>query len=261
MYPARRTKRRWLRWFLVYVAGVLALMVVGLVIEAEVSPGPEQPMPFTATTPTTSAEGGATAAARPKGSVRPGPTDTTPLSGPLTLVPGHETVNGVELGFPQTTVGAVSAAADTAGEVFSTLDPDRAAAVMRLTADPSYPGAPQQAAQGASSDRQSLGIPATGPVPVGYSLVVQPVEYQVRDVTADSATVLLLCDFTTTQPGTGTSTRVGVFPFRMHWADADWKVADPDGASYLNLAAEPFSPQAATLGWQELVPQEAADVN
>jgi hypothetical protein len=129
---------------------------------------------------------------------------------------------------------------------------------MRMTADPSYADGPQQAAQGAASDRQSLGIPASGPVPAGYSLVVQPVEYQVRDVTATSVMVLLLCDFTTTQPGTGTSTRVGVFPFRMHWADADWKVADPGGTSYVNLAADPFTPQAATLGWQELLPQEAA---
>lgn len=253
MYPSNRPRRRWLRWFLVYCAGVLAVMVIGLVVEAAIGQGPKQlrnPGPQVPTPPWVSA---------PKPSLTPitsGGTST--LLGPVQLSPGREQVNGVALGFAHSTAGAVSAAADTAGEVFSTLDPDRAAAVMRLTADPSYPSAPQQAAQGAASDRQSLGIPASGPVPTGYSLVVQPVEYQVRDVTASSVTVLLLCDFTTTQPGTGTSTRVGVFPFRMHWADADWKVADPGDASYLHLAAEPFTSQAAALGWQELLPQEAA---
>jgi hypothetical protein len=127
---------------------------------------------------------------------------------------------------------------------------------MRLTADPSYADAPQQAARGATSDRQALGIPPTGPVPAGYSLLVQPVEYQVRDVTADHATVLLLCDFTSTQPGTGTQTRVAVFPVRMRWAHGDWKVASFGTDSDASLAAEPFSAQAAALGWQELLPQE-----
>jgi hypothetical protein len=66
--------------------------------------------------------------------------------------------------------------------------------------------------------------------------------------------VLLLCDFTTTQPGTGTQTRIGVFPFQMGWADGDWKVAAAGDGSYVNLAVQPFSPQAAALGWQELLP-------
>jgi hypothetical protein len=256
MYPGNRPRRRWLRWLLIYFAGVAALLTAGLVIEAAVTPGPTGPQAFDPVVPALPPASGSPAAPKPA----PTASSAAPLSGPVTVATGSELVNGVELRFPHSTVGAVSAAADTAGEVFSTLDPDRAAAVMRLTADPSYPGAPGQAAAGAASDRQSLGIPASGPVPVGYSLVVQPVEYQVRDVTADSATVLLLCDFTTTQPGTGTQSRVGVFPFRMHWADADWKVADPGGASYVNLAAEPFSPRAAALGWQELLPEEAAGV-
>ena len=128
---------------------------------------------------------------------------------------------------------------------------------MRMTADLSYGDAPQQAAQGAASDRQSLGIPASGPVPPGYSLVVQPVEYQVRDVSAAQVTVLLLCDATTTQPGQGTQTRTAVFPLRMQWAQGDWKVAAVGTDSYASLAAQPFSAQAVALGWQELLPQEA----
>ena len=43
MYGSYRPRRRWLRWFLVYAAGVLAVAVIGLVIEAAVSPGSGQP--------------------------------------------------------------------------------------------------------------------------------------------------------------------------------------------------------------------------
>jgi hypothetical protein len=47
----------------------------------------------------------------------------------------------------------------------------------------------------------------------------------------------------------------------MHWAQVDWKVASVGTDSYASLAAEPFSPQAASLGWQELLPQEAASAS
>jgi hypothetical protein len=257
VYPGYhpRPRRRWLRWALAYVVGVLLVAVIGLVIEAAVTHRPPRAFP---SVPSSLALG--TPPAASPGSA-PKPTNnggTSPLSGPLQVVRGRETVNGVWLGFPHSAAGAVSAADDLAGEVFSTLDPDRAAAVMRLTAAPSYPDAPAEAAHGAAEDRQALGLPASGPVPAGYSLVVQPAEYQARDVTADQATVLLLCDFTTTRPGEGTQTRVAVFPVRMLWAQADWKVASFGTGSDAGLAAEPFSARAAGLGWQELLPQEAA---
>src|SRR6202044_2570724 len=110
----------------------------------------------------------------PAASARSGPAPGTvgggspALSGPVQVVQGREQVNGVYLGFPHTTAGAVSAADYVVSEVFSTLDPDRAAAVMRLTAAPSYASALQQAAQGVISDREDLGIWASGPVPAGY---------------------------------------------------------------------------------------------
>jgi hypothetical protein len=199
--------------------------------------------------------------ASPSHAPKPAASPSATLDSPLQVIQGSELINGVYLGFPHSTAGAVSAADDVVSEVFSTLDPDRAAAVMRLTADPWYADAAQQAAQGAASDRQALGIPATGPVPAGYSLLVQPVEYQVRDVTADDVTVLLLCDFTSTQPGTGTQTRVAVFPVQMQWAQSDWKVASFGTSADASLAAEPFSPQAASLGWQQLLPQETTNVS
>ena len=261
MYGSYRPRRRWLRWFLVWAGGTLAVALIGLVIEAAISTGPGQPQTFSPAIPTLPLAPGARPAATPSPAPKPAASPSAPLDGPLEVIQGRELINGVYLGFPHSTAGAVSAAYDVVSEVFSTLDPDRAAAVMRLTAAPSYAGAPQQAARGAASDRLALGIPATGPVPAGYSLLVQPVEYQARDVTADHATVLLLCDFTSTQPGTGTQTRVAVFPVKVRWAEADWKVASFGTSADARLAAEPFSPQAASLGWQQLLPQEAASVS
>ena len=256
MHGSYRPRRRWLRWFLVWAGGTLAVAVIGLVIEAAVSPGAGQPQNPGSGFPVPPATG---ASSGPAPSAAGG--SSPALSGPLQVVQGRELVNGVYLGFPHSTAGAVSAADYVVGEVFSTLDPDRAAAVMRLTAAPSYAGAPQQAAQGAASDREDLGLAASGPVPAGYSLLVQPEQYQTRNVRAGSVTVLLLCDFTTTQPGTGTQTQIAVFPVRMVWAQADWEVASFGAGGDASLAAEPFSSQAASAGWQELLPGGSASVS
>ena len=251
MYGSYRPRRRWLRWFLVYAAAVLAVAVIGLVIEAAVSPGSGQPQDSNPAFPVLPVTGS-------RASSPPAESGSRSISGPLQVITGSQLVNGVYLGFPHNSTGAVSAADYVVGEVFSTLDPDRAAAVMRLTAAPAYADAAQQAAQGAVADRQDLGIAASGPVPAGYSLLVQPEEYQVWNVHANSVTVLLLCDFTTTQPGTGTETRIAVFPVQMSWAQADWKVVSFGAGGDAALAADPFSAQAASLGWQELLPAGSA---
>ena len=256
MYGSYRPRRRWLRWFFVYAGCTLAVAVIGLVIEAAVSPGSGQPQHPGSGFPVSPATG-AWSAPAPSASGTGSPT----LSGPMQVTQGREQVNGVYLGFPHTTVGAVSAADYVVSEVFSTLDPDRAAAVMRLTAAPSYASAPQQAAQGVISDREDLGIAPAGPVPAGYSLLVQPEQYQTRNVHSDSVTVLLLCDFTTTRPATGTQTQIAVFPVQMLWVQADWEVASFGAGDDANLGAEPFSSTAASLGWQELLPEESASVS
>ena len=43
----------------------------------------------------------------------------------------------------------------------------------------------------------------------------------------------------------------------MTWVQDDWKVASFGTGGDARLAAEPFSSQAASLGWQELLPQES----
>lgn len=246
MYSRYRS-RRWVRLGLLYVAGVLVLMVAGLVVEAAVSPqhAPQPlpprkiPVPPWAATATPS----------------PSPVNSSQaaLTGPLQVLQGKQFINGVYLGFPHSTIGAVSAADEFLTLIASTLDPDRAAAVMRMVADPAYPNGPRQAAEGATNDRRELGFPAKGPLPQDLSLQTEPVEYQVRDVTADRVMVLLLCDFVVTVPGQGTQTRIGVFPLPMHWASGDWKILPPATTDYSSLSAQPGSPQAAASGWQPLL--------
>jgi hypothetical protein len=246
MYPSRTHRiRRRIRILIGVSAGAMLFVAIGLVILQVVNPQHQKqsllppPVPdlFGSTSPSAS------------------PTATEPaLTGPVQVIQGSQLINGVYLGYPHSTLGAVSAADGYLTDLGSTLDPDRAAAVMRLIADPSYTNGPQQAAQGAVNDRQDLGLPTGGPVPSSASLVLDPVAYQVRDVTPDQVTVLLLCDFITTLPSQGTETRVGVFPMRMHWAQADWKVLASDNSSFASLAAEPGSPQAAENGWQSLDP-------
>lgn len=249
--PGNRGYRfsRFKRWFLVWFFGTLALMAAGLVIDRAVNPGPPAPgrMPVSVPTP----PWGDTSSPTPPAT----PTGKPALAGPVQVVQGKQQINGIALGFPHSTVGAVSAAYADAAEVLSTLDPDRAAAVMRMVADPSWPDAPQQAAAGAAGDRKRLGLPVGGPVPDGASMQIVPAEYQVRGVTPDQVLVMLLCDASITTPGQGTTTEVGVFPFRMHWYAGDWKVQSVNATQDdLRLAVEPGSPQAAADGWQQLEP-------
>lgn len=247
MYGYRR-RRRWTFWFMVWFFGTLGVMVVGLAVQQLIDPSPVQPCCAVSVGPSSSP---ASSPATPSPSQ---PTGGPSLTGPLQAVQGSQQINGVELGFPHSTVGAVSAAAADVTEIYSTLDPDRSAAVMRMIADPSFANGPQQAAQGSVNMRKYLGLPASGPVPAGVSVQAQPAEYQVRGVTADKATVLVLCYYTVTTPDQGTSTRPAVFPVSAHWAEGDWKVLAGEGTFDTRLEVEPDSPQAAALGWQQLEP-------
>jgi hypothetical protein len=228
------------------MAALLLLIAIGLVIEVALGPKekvnllPPSPIPV------------------PTGSDPAAPATSAPpasLTGPIQIIQGSQLVNGVYLGFPHSTQGAVSAAQEFMSQIGSTLDPDRAAAVLRLTADPTYPGGPQTFAHGTISERKDLGLPVTGQVPPAASVVLDPVEYQVREVTPGQVTVLLLADDLITLPTQGTQTRVGVYPLRMHWTEDDWKILAPaPRTSYSTLSAVPGTPQAASDGWQEMTP-------
>jgi hypothetical protein len=246
MNPYRRYRtRHWIKISIAAAAGLLLATAIGLVIEVATGPHPAPdysppPMP----TPPWAPGGSSSLPATPTGPA---------LTGPLQLIQGRELINGVRLGYPHSAQGAVSAAAEFMTDIGSTLDPDRAAAILRMTADPSYPQGPQQFAQGVLSTRKILGLPATGPVPDGASVVLEPAEYQVKDVTADQVTVLLLADYDITLPGQDTEAKIGLYPLGMHWAEQDWKILAPvTRVDYSSLMAQPGSSQAAAAGWQEL---------
>lgn len=234
-----------------FVGGAVLLLfavAVGLVIQQAMAP-PRKNVPTGV--PTYQPMPGAAPNTAPPSPIAPGATETVPLSGPLHIVRGERLINGLYVGFPHSTVGAVSAAVEYQTQLGSTLEPDRAAAVMRIAADSTFANAPTLAAQGPASVRKSLGLPTNGPTPAGASVVLSAVQYQVRAVSSDQVTVLLLTTYTTTVPGQGSQTRMGVFPLRMHWDAGDWKILTPDeAADYRDLAAEPGSPAASAKGWQ-----------
>ena len=240
-------RRRIFPRLLAAVVALLAAVAVGVAVESQLGPR----APKTYTPPAAIPLPGASTSQSP--TPTPSPSALAALTGALQLVEGTELVNGVRLGYPHSTVGAVSASVEYMRQIGSTLDPDRAAAVGRLVADASWSDAPQQLAQGPTATRKQLGLPTSGQVPASASVVLAPVEYQVRSATADDATVLLLATYTTSSPGQGISTRMGVYPLDMHWSAGDWHVLAPsDNTNYSNLTAQPDSPDASAKGWQEL---------
>jgi hypothetical protein len=246
----RHRRRRWLRWALAWCLAVSAFFVIALGLSSR-GARPQALPPTTLPVPPWDSPS-ATAVPPPAQPAAREPASPA-LTGPVPVIPGTQVVNGVSLGWPHTTAGAVSAADELAAQVLSTLDPGRAAVVMRLAADPSYPGGPQQAARGIEDERRLLGLPATGPVPPGYSFTVSPQGYQLPNATANQATVLLLCDFTSATPGQAAVTMTGVFPVAVHWAQGDWKALPTPGGDYSGLVAQPGTAQAASLGWQLLI--------
>src|SRR5579875_2847899 len=157
---------------------------------------------------------------------------------PLRLAPGTHPAGGLDLGYPHSAAGAVSAAVEFVTELGSTLDPDRAAAVARLTADPSWPGAPQAAARGVAGTRRRLGLPASGPLPPGTAVSLVPAMYQLRDETPAHVTVLLLFDYTAMVPR-GISEHLGATAATLHWTSAGWKLLAPAGPDASGLIATP----------------------
>ncbi len=237
-------RRPFVHYAVAAVAAFALLVVVGLVAKTAVltdrrsaQPGPHTGHP-SSPMPTTGMAAGGDAAAEG--------------SGPIQLVRGSTLTNGVYVGYPHSKAGAVSAAVEFMTQLGSTLDPDRSAAVMRLVADPSYPSAPDEWAQGTSSARTSLGLSPAGLLPSEAAVMLGPAEYQLRDASDDQATVLLLANYTTSLPGAGTKSSIAVFPLRMHWADGDWKILKPGTTDYSSLRATPGTSQATADGWQEL---------
>jgi hypothetical protein len=187
----------------------------------------------------------------------PSPT-TSPVpvpSGAVTLVQGARLADGIEVGYPHTILGAISAASDYLDAVASTLDPDYAASVMRVAGDPADATLPANLAASTVTLRADLQLPTGGPLaaPIAFQTIAEM--YQLRDATADDVLVLLLTDSTFVNAHGGMAQTTGVFPVRMHWTGGDWKLASIGGASgnYSGLDATPDTQAAAGQGWLALI--------
>jgi hypothetical protein len=145
----------------------------------------------------------------------------------------------------------VSAAVEFITELGSTLEPGRAATVARLAAASSYRAAAQDAAAGAASTRRQLGLPASGSLPPGTAVSLVPVLYQLRDVTADHLTVLLLFDYTEMVPG-GIREHLGVTAARLTWTVSSWRLLPPAGPELSGLLATPGTASATAKGWEAM---------
>lgn len=179
----------------------------------------------------------------------------TPLpTGAVTLVPGTRLADGVTVGYPHTTIGAISAASVYLGSIASTLDPDYAASLGRTVGDPANPALPGNLAGSVTALRTALQLPTDGPAPARAAFLTTPQMYQLREASDDQALVLLLTSNTFINAQGGTAGTVGVYPMRMHWTSGDWRLAGIGGTAidYSSLTAAPGSPDAAAKGWQPL---------
>lgn len=169
----------------------------------------------------------------------------------LHLVAGAGWVNGLYTRYPRSQAGAVSAAVEFMTELGSTLDPDRAATVARLTADSSYRGAAQDAAASAVSARRALGLPVTGVLPAGTGAFLVPAMYQLNETSADQLTVFLLYNYTLTQRS-GLTEHVGVGAVSLIWTPASWRLLTPPADDLAKLLATPGTADATSKGWKAM---------
>jgi hypothetical protein len=177
----------------------------------------------------------------------------TPPAEPLRLVRGGKTVDGIQVEYPRSTAGAVSAAVEYWTQLGSTLDSGRARTIAKQIAVRSWTTAGDELAQGPANTRRHFGLPAQGQLPPGAAVSLGPVAYQLRDDGNERTTVLLLGYLISTTP-VGTKSTVGVFPAPLRWDDGDWRIEPSTGsADYRSLAKPPGSPEAAAAGWLDFL--------
>ncbi|MEZ0109302.1 hypothetical protein ABH920_003312 [Catenulispora sp. EB89] len=185
----------------------------------------------------------------------PAPPPAAAPSGPISLVHGARVADGIEVGFPHTPIGAVSAASEYVDAAASTLDPDYAASVMRVAGDPGNTALPSSLATSILKLRSELQLRSDGPLdrPVTFQTTAQM--YQLRNVAADDVLVLLLTDSTFVNAQGGTAQTTGVFPVQMRWIAGDWKIGaiGRTGQDYSSLAATPDTQDAVKRGWLALI--------
>jgi len=178
---------------------------------------------------------------------------TMPLvsAGPLILPQPTNTVQGIPVGFPHSTEGAISAAAHYA-EASVGLDVDRARALGEVAAAPSYIDAPPDFVRAVRSARTGLGLPPDG-VSNGAYLTFEAQAFRVADATPALVDVAVLGRVDGAGPATQGQGRGGptATSYTLVWVDGDWHFAG-DGTSLSGPPPPPRSPQSYDEGWRDL---------
>lgn len=162
-------------------------------------------------------------------------------------------VDGVPVGYPRTTAGAIAAAYGYS-RIASGLDIDATLRVIEAMADPRVGWFDAERAalmEGLAAQRLGLGLPAVGS-PAAGSFTITPAGYQRRnDVTApaDFRVLTLNVVSATAADGTRTSGSV-VLDWNLWWDGERWRVVAPyDGNDHDALAVAPLTAEARAAGW------------
>jgi len=173
-------------------------------------------------------------------------------AGPLILPSATETEQGIPAGFPHSTEGAISAAANYT-EASVSLDETNARALAEVAAAPSYTDAVDDFVRAAAAARQQLGVGAGEGGDGGAYLVFQAQAYHVSDANPDRVVVAVLGRGEGAGPATVGQGRVvhSGTSYTMVWVDGDWHIAAP-GEPLPDSVPAPRSPRAYQEGWRDL---------
>jgi hypothetical protein len=162
-------------------------------------------------------------------------------------------VNGVPVGYPRSSVGAIAAAYGYS-RIASGLDVEATLRAIEFMADPSgawFPRQRDELGDGLVAQRTALGLSAVGPT-AGASLTITPASYQLLSNGAGQAHVLTLNIVSGIAVDGARTSGTVVLDWALRWIGDRWRVVAPyDGGDHDTLAVAPMTSAARALGWQE----------
>ena len=194
-----------------------------------------------ATRTTTAAASTTGTEAEARATTAPGAASTT-----SSLPEGSDQVDGMLTGFPHDEQGAVATAvAVTRAQIG--FDPDQAAAVAAVYADPAERVAFEELAQSAVGNRrEQAGLCPTQEPPAPTAYAATPLAYTVTEVGPDQYAVHLLSWITLTSTSAEVKDHLYVGTQLLTWSDDDWRLAMPTADLRRDLAQQ--QPPATTPG-------------
>ncbi|MCY0961812.1 hypothetical protein [Streptomyces sp. H27-H5] len=147
------------------------------------------------------------------------PAETVKLPDGATKAAGNLPVQ-----FPHTPEGAAAMAVASVRNAWN-MDPAQVRAGILAYSSAQYRDQMATAAEdGAKGNRQYAGIPDTGPLPAGATLVAWPIGVKYSAVNSDTVDVLVLLRVThAAKTGAEPTTTIVVSPGRAVWEGGDWK--------------------------------------